>query len=97
MENIETYKATDGENILGFISLQDEYLAAIFVRSEFQGRGIGSLLLNHAMDLRNNLQLEMFCKNQKSVEFYKTKGFSIISESIDNETGENEFVMGWQK
>ena len=76
----ETYKATDGENILGFISLLDDYLAAIFVKSEYQGKGIGSRLLNHAMNLRNNLQLKVFCKNEKSVEFYKTKGFSIVSD-----------------
>ena len=37
----ETFQATDGENILGFISLLDEYLAAIFVKSEFQGGGGG--------------------------------------------------------
>ncbi|MBN2695883.1 GNAT family N-acetyltransferase [bacterium] len=93
----ETYKATDGENILGFISLLDEYLAAIFVKSEFQSRGIGTLLLNHAMNIRNNLQLKVFCKNRKSITFYKTKGFSIVSESKDNETGENEFIMQWEK
>ncbi len=93
----ETFQATDGENILGFISLLDDYLAAIFVKSEFQGRGIGSLLLNHAMSLRNNLQLKVFCKNAKSIEYYKSKGFSVISESKDNETGENELVMKWHK
>ena len=93
----ETYTATDGENVLGFISLSDEYLAAIFVKSRFQGRGIGTLLLNHAMSLRNNLQLKVFCKNKKSVEFYKSKGFSVISESKDNDTGENEFVMQWHR
>jgi putative acetyltransferase len=93
----ETFQATDGENILGFVSLLDDYLAAIFVKSEFQGRGIGSLLLNHAMSLRNKLQLKVFCKNKKSVEFYKSKGFSVISESKDNDTGEDELVMQWHK
>ena len=67
------------------------------MKSKFQGRGIGSLLLNHAMRLRNNLQLKVFCKNIKSVEFYRSKGFSVISELKDNETGENEFIMQWHK
>ena len=93
----ETFKAADGGNILGFISLLDEYLAAIFVKSEYQDRGIGSLLLNYAMSIRNKLQLKVFCKNIKSVEFYKSKGFSVISESKDNETGEDELVMQWHK
>ncbi len=93
----ETFKATDGDNILGFISLLDEYLAAIFVKSEYQGRGIGSQLLNYAMSLRNKLQLKVFCKNKKSVQFYKSKGFSVISESKHNETGEDELFMQWHK
>jgi putative acetyltransferase len=93
----ETFQATDGDNILGFISLLDEYLAAIFVKSEYQGRGIGSLLLTHAMSLRKNLQLKVFQKNKKSIEFYKSKGFSVITESKDNNTGEDELVMQWNK
>jgi putative acetyltransferase len=93
----ETFQATDGDNILGFISLLDEYLAAIFVKSEYQDRGIGSLLLTHAMSLRKNLQLKVFQKNKKSIEFYKSKGFSVITESKDNDTGEDELVMQWNK
>ena len=93
----ETYQATDGDKILGFISILDDYLAAIFVKSEFQGKGIGTLLLNHAMNLHNSLNLKVFSKNKKSIEFYKSKGFSVISEAMDNETGENELVMQWHK
>ena len=91
----ETYKATNGQQVLGFISLVDEYLAAVFVKSEFQGMGIGSSLINHAKNHRNSLQLKVFCKNKKSVSFYKSKGFLVISKSKDEETGENEFVMQW--
>ena len=93
----ETFKAMKGDKILGFISLLDDYLAAIFVKSEFQGRGIGSLLLSHAMSIRNHLELKVFQKNKHSVAFYKAKGFSVIAESTDNDTGEDEFVMQWQK
>jgi len=93
----ETYLAFDGETILGFVSLIDDYLAAIFVKPEIQCKNIGSLLLNHAKIHRNSLQLKVYCKNEKSVGFYKSKGFSIISESKDEETGENEFVMEWHR
>ncbi|HPI90893.1 MAG TPA: N-acetyltransferase [Spirochaetota bacterium] len=93
----ETYLAVNDERIFGFISLIDDYLAAIFVRPETHGHGIGSSLLDHAKSNRKNLQLKVFCKNKKSIEFYKTKGFSIISESKDEETGENELVMRWHQ
>lgn len=93
----ETYSAADGEKILGFISLIDEYLAAVFIRPEFQSKGIGSALLNHAKTLRNALQLKVFSKNKKSIEFYKKEGFTVISELKDEETKENEFVMQWYR
>ena len=93
----EAYLATNGQAILGFVALIDEYLAAIFVRPKSQGKGIGGLLLNYIKNLRRNIQLKVYCKNKKSIEFYKARDFSVISESKDEETGESEFVMEWHK
>ena len=93
----ETYLVKNGKAAIGFISLVDEYLGALFVRPEFQGKGVGSSLLNQAKTLRDTLHLKVFTKNIESIEFYKKKGFSIISESKDEETGENEYVMEWHR
>lgn len=93
----EAYVFTEGEEILGFAALIDEYLAAIFVKPERQGRGIGSSLLSHVKNLRNHLQLKVYDKNKKSINFYRNKGFSVISESFDNDTGEHELIMEWTK
>jgi len=93
----ETYVALINNDIAGFISIIDEYLAAIFVRPDTQGKGIGSSLLNHVKSIRNNLQLKVYMKNQKTIEFYKAHGFAVVSESTDNETDENEFIMEWHK
>ena len=93
----ETYLATNGQAILGFVALMDEYLAAIFVRPKSQEKGIGGFLLDYVKNIRRNLQLKVYCKNKKSIEFYKNRGFSVISESKDEKTGENEFVMEWHK
>ncbi len=93
----ETYQAVQGEQILGFISLIDNYLAALFIKPEFQENGVGSSLLHYAKTLRDSLNLKVFSKNSKSVDFYKRKGFSVTAESIDNDTGENELIMEWHK
>ena len=77
--------------------LIDEYLAAIFVKPEMQGSGIGSSLLDYVKNLRYRLQLKVYEKNNKSVDFYKNKEFTITSKSIDKETGEPELVMEWNK
>ena len=89
----ETYVAMNEQEILGFISLLNEYLAALFVKPEIQGTGIGSLLINHGKSLQKNLQLKVYSKNKKSIQFYLNNNFSIISESTDETTGEKELLM----
>lgn len=93
LPNSEIFLAIVENEISGFVALVDDYLAAIFVSPQLQGKGIGSLLLEQAKKHRNKLLLNVYKKNVKSVEFYKSKGFSIISESIDEATGEEEFLM----
>lgn len=92
----ETYTATINNKIIGFISLVDDYLAAIFVKPDTQGKGIGTALINHAKGIRETLQLKVFVKNKLSVEFYKKNGFKIKSDTTDSATGEKEFTMEWQ-
>ena len=95
--NSETYVAEKDKNIAGFISLMDNYLAAIFVKPQEQGKKIGTTLLNYVKDLKKKLQLKVYSKNIKSFEFYKTNGFSVQSESVDESTGEKELLMEWVK
>jgi putative acetyltransferase len=59
--------------------------------------GLGSMLLDKAKALRNALQLKVYSKNRKSVAFYTSKGFAVISESKDEGTGENELIMQWSR
>jgi putative acetyltransferase len=93
----EVYVAEQTDHILGFIALNENYIASLFVDIEQQGKGIGSLLLNYVKDLRTELTLRVYQKNEQSVSFYKSKNFIILSESIDLPTTEKEFIMQWNK
>ena len=97
LPNAEVYVAVDKEDILGFIALIDNHVASIFVDNEKQGKGIGSSLLSYAKELRGELTLNVYQKNEKSVHFYNSKGFTILSETIDEPTNEKEFAMTWVK
>ena len=83
--------------VLGFYSLLDDYLAAIFLKPSSQGMGVGTLLLNHAKGLTTWLNLKVYKENKGSVEFYKSRGFKILSEQIDTATGAPECLMEWIK
>ncbi|WP_177764466.1 N-acetyltransferase [Flavobacterium sp. I3-2] len=97
LPNSEVYVAEEMNNILGFVALIENQIASIFVDERQQGKGIGSLLLDYVKDLRSEMTLNVYQKNQKSVNFYKTKGFNILEETIDEPTGEKEFKMQWNK
>lgn len=92
----ETFVAIDKNEIVGFVSLVDICLAAIFVNPAKQGFGVGTELLNYVINKKDYLELKVFLKNKKSIQFYKKMGFIALLESIDKETGEKEMTMQYK-
>ena len=86
---------TDGK-IQGFIGMMNEYIAGIFVDKSSRSHGIGTQLLNYVKQKYDNLSLEVYTKNTRAVSFYLKESFSILSETIDEDTGEKEYIMTWQ-
>ena len=90
------YVYEDNQGIWGFIGLNDEYVEGIFVSDEMQSRGIGKMLLDYIKDKKDRLQLKVYQKNVRAMSFYQREGFTIQSESMDEFTGEKEYVMNWE-
>lgn len=83
----------DGE-IRGFISIiNNEFIGALFVDVKFQGMGIGSKLIDYSIEKYKKLTLAVYKENQKSVEFYTRKGFKIIEEGLNEDSGHTEYIM----
>lgn len=89
----ETFVIEDSSGVLGFYSLLDNQLAALFVDPAHQGNGFGKQLLDHAKCLRNELSLAVYKENTPSVGFYTSQGFKRVKEQIDEKTGLAEFLM----
>jgi putative acetyltransferase len=94
--NSETYVYERNNMILGFFSLFENRLAAIFVSPEFQNQGIGKEMISQAKLLRKKLDLTVYKKNIKSVLFYENVGFERVGESIDKITNQMEIKMEWR-
>ena len=92
----EVYVYEDDKMIQGFIGVSDEYIEGIFVSDEMQSRGIGKILLDYIKDKKDRLQLKVYQKNVRAMSFYQREGFTIQSESMDEFTGEKEYVMNWE-
>ena len=92
----EVYVYEDDKMIQGFIGVSDEYIEGIFVSDEMQSRGIGKMLLDYIKDKKDRLQLKVYQKNVRAMSFYQREGFTFQSESMDEFTGEKEYVMNWE-
>ena len=93
----ETYVYDENGEIKGFFSLVDETLAAVFVAPASQGCGIGKKLTAKAKELRSSLNLKVYSKNTRSINFYKNCGFEIVKEQTDDSTGESELLMTFKR
>ena len=89
------YVYEDGQ-IKGFIGLQDDFIAGIFVRQDCRGLGVGRQLLDFVKEQKPRLQLTVYEKNTSAIKFYKQNGFIAISDQTDPDTGEKEFLMRWE-
>lgn len=96
LPSASNYVFESNAEILGFVSMYQNTLAAIFVTPEQQGNGIGSALLEYIKTKYDELDLNVYKTNTSSINFYKKHGFVIVAEHFDEHTGRPEIEMKWQ-
>lgn len=90
----ETFIYEEDKEIKGFISiLNKEFIGALFIDINTQGRGIGSKLIDYAIKNYKKLNLAVYKDNKKSVEFYLNKGFDIITQQVNEDSRFKEYIM----
>ncbi|TFB09183.1 GNAT family N-acetyltransferase, partial [Candidatus Marinimicrobia bacterium MT.SAG.3] len=58
--NVETWVYEKDSKVVGFISLMENEVGAIFLDPDLHGTGIGRALMEHAKSLRTFLELDVF-------------------------------------
>ena len=89
----EVYVCETDRQIAGFIGLAGNYIAGLFVDAAFRLHGVGKRLLDYARCLKPSLTLNVYQKNCRAVRFYQRKGFVVVREGVDHETGEKDYLM----
>ena len=93
----EIYVFEEQGQIKGFVGLDGEYIAGIFVREKEQSLGIGKQLLDFVKSLKGQLKLNVYQKDERAIKFYTREQFEIQDEQTDEATGEAEYLMLWKK
>ncbi|WP_066157419.1 N-acetyltransferase [Halalkalibacter krulwichiae] len=93
----ETYVIYDQSEIAGFVSMVDDYLAALFIHPHYQGNGYGKELLNFIKGQKSKASLKVYKKNESAVRFYERNGFVIKEMLLDENTKHEELLMEWEE
>ena len=48
-------------------------------------------------ELELTFSIHLYQKNERAIQFYLREEFSILSECVDDNTGEKEFTMVWKR
>ena len=93
----EVYVYESDDIIKGFIGLDGDYIAGIFVDKIYRSEGIGTALMNFTKKIHNILILSVYEKNKSAVRFYEKSGFIIESTGTDSDTLQTEYTMLWER
>ena len=89
------YLYEHNDKIVGFIGLNDSFIEGIFVKEEYQNKGIGSKLLNYVKNIYPCLSLHVYKNNIKATKFYLSHNFKITKEQIDESTNQLELILNY--
>lgn len=93
----EVYVYLIQNRIIGFIGLQDNYVAGLFIEKKNRNKHVGQKLLNYVKQSHEQLELNVYERNKKAVEFYLHNNFEIVDKSIESATKMSNLKMLWNK
>ncbi len=74
--------------VVGFFAIRKSQLAAMFLKPELHGQGIGSEMMRRAIEIGGDLSLEVFQKNYSARRFYERFGFVKDGDFLHGPTNE---------
>lgn len=92
LPNAEVYVYEEAGEIRGFIGMDADYIAGLFVKKEYRGQGIGRQLID-TVKRKKRLSLHVYKRNAGAVAFYQAMGFRVKESMTEKETGEKEYLM----
>lgn len=76
--------------VCGFIGMQDDYIAGLFVARHARGHRVGTALLTTVKESHTTLILDVYLRNSTALRFYRQHGFVVTNQE------DGEARMTWQ-
>ena len=93
LENIWVY---DDEFVKGMIHIVGTRIVELYVDTFFENQGIGSTLIEFAIEQMNCDHLWVLAKNTKAIQFYERHGF-VLTEKKQMEEGTTEYIIQMER
>ena len=74
-------------SIVGFVGVHDAKVEMLFVLNEVRGQGVGTVLLQHAIEQLAATKVDVNEQNPQALGFYQHMGFKIESRSPLDDMG----------
>ena len=87
LPNTETWVFEVDDKVAAFIAMIGNEIAAIFVKPEVHGQGIGRQLMDFVAEQNEVLEVEVFENNKAGRAFYEKYGFAELEKQVHEETG----------
>ena len=84
--NVNLYAIADNGVYAGFIGMSPDSIEMLFIDSDRRGQGYGSALIEFAKQ-RGATKVDVNEQNLSALNFYKAKGFRIISRDETDDGG----------
>lgn len=82
-------------HVAGFLCENDGYIAGVLFDNEYGHHGIGTKLLNHIKEQRDNPKYSVHVQNTTALSFYRKNDFRV--QNIDRNTDELKYEMYWSE
>ncbi|MHC4550805.1 MAG: GNAT family N-acetyltransferase [Planctomycetota bacterium] len=85
-------------DVVGFLAVNQEQIAQLYVHVDYQGRGIGSSLLRYAKEhSHGRLRLFTFEANTDAQRFYERRGFKVIARGFEEAWQLADLEYEWRR
>ncbi len=86
-----------GYRILGFLGTSEDTIEMLFIHPDARGKGIGSTLLDYAVNKLHLQKVDVNEQNEQAFGFYTCKGFTVASRSEQDGTGKPYPILHLEK